>query len=375
MKSLIKRCVLCIAKAIMNLIYFFIKIFPIKKNKVLMISRQSNKPSIDFKLLQEEILRRNNNIEIVILCKQIPSKFIKQIGYCFYIIKSMYHLSTSKICIVNGYVIPVSALKHKKDLVIVQIWHAMGAIKQFGLQVTDKVEGDTKNIAKIMRMHQNYNNVICTSNATKKIYAKAFGTEENRILTLGMPRIDYILGKDGIIDKNTNEIYNKYPNLKGKINILYVPTFRKNKKIDLSEIVSTFDKEKYNLIIRLHPLDTTNVEKRFLIDNKYQTLELLKVVDYVITDYSAIAFEAALLNKKIFFYLYDINDYKKSRGLNIDLITEMSNATFNKIEDIANKIETNSYDENQLKDFKEKYIETDDTKNTTRIVDYLMNYL
>lgn len=359
----------------MNFIYFFIKLFPMQKNKILMMSRQSNEPSIDFKLIEEEINKRDKNIKVVMLCKKIPKKFLKRIGYCFYLIKCMYHIATSKICIVNGYVIPVSVLHHKKTLIIVQIWHAMGAIKQFGLQITNKEEGSKRNVAKVMKMHKNYTNIICTSKTTKKFYAQAFDTDESKILTLGMPRIDYLLGKDGDIDKRVNETYKEYPNLKEKQNILYVPTFRKDKKIDLSQIISSFNEEKYNLIIRLHPLDHTHVDKKFLIDNKYQTLDLLKIADYVITDYSAIAFEAAILRKKVFFYLYDIQEYEKTRGLNIDLKKEMSNETSSDIHEIAEKIEKNYYNEKELENFRKKYVETDDTENSKRIVDYLLKNL
>ena len=57
MKNIFLKCTLYILKGTMNFIYFFIKMFPIKENKVLMISRQSNEPSIDFKVLQDEILK------------------------------------------------------------------------------------------------------------------------------------------------------------------------------------------------------------------------------------------------------------------------------------------------------------------------------
>ena len=375
MKSLIKKCFLYIARSIMNFIYFFIKLFPMQKNKILMMSRQSNEPSIDFKLLEEEIKNRDEKIKIVMLCKRIPKKFFKKIEYCFYLIKCMYHLATSKICIVNGYVIPVSVLHHKKNLTIVQIWHAMGAIKQFGLQITDKKEGSYSSVAKIRRMHKNYTNIICASEATKKIYSKAFATEENKVLTLGMPRIDYLLGKNGTINKKVDEIYVQYPKLKEKKNVLYVPTFRKKQIIDLNQITNSFDENKYNLIIRLHPLDNTIVEKNFQIDNKFQTIELLKIADYIITDYSAIAFEAAVLEKKVFFYLYDIKEYEQTRGLNINLKQEMPNATFNNICEIVKRIEDDSYNEKELETFRKKYVETNDTENTKRIVDYLMNKL
>lgn len=174
MKDFVLSCILYIMKFGMNFIYFFIKLFPIQKNKITMLSRQSDKINIDFEMLLDEIQQKYPNIRVVVLCKKIPNEFIKKIKYCFYIIKCLYHIATSKVCIIDGYVIPISSLKHKKGLIIVQIWHAMGAIKKFGKQVLDKKEGSSSLIAKIMGMHENYTFITCTSNITKQFYAEGF---------------------------------------------------------------------------------------------------------------------------------------------------------------------------------------------------------
>lgn len=366
MKKKISTFKLYILRSIMSFIYFFIKLFPMQKDRVVMISRQSNEPSIDFKLLEEEF--NNKDAKITILCKKLPKDFIGMTKYCFFIVKCMYYLSISRVCIVDGYVIPVCVLKHKKNLVVCQIWHAMGAIKKFGKQILDKKEGSKEEIAKAMKMHQNYNYITCTSNATKIFYSEAFGVDPNKILVLGMPRIDYLLqdNKDII-----EEIKEKYPKLKGKKNILYVPTFRKGKSSHVNNVISAIDEEKYNLIIRLHPLENTKVEEKYIIDNKYSTMDLLKISDYIITDYSAIAFESAILNKPTFFYLYDIEEYQNNRGLNIDLEKEMPNSTNKDIDKILEVIENETYNMKELKNFREKYVETNDNENTKRIVEYL----
>lgn len=86
MKEFVLKCSLYTLRGMMSFIYFFIKLFPIKSNKVLMISRQSNEPSIDFKVLRDEMLKSNPNTQVKMLCKKIPKKIWKRIGYCFYII-------------------------------------------------------------------------------------------------------------------------------------------------------------------------------------------------------------------------------------------------------------------------------------------------
>lgn len=372
MKDFALKITLYVMKSIMNFIYFFIKIFTKQKNKIVMLSRQSNKVGIDFKMLKEEIEKNYSEYQITILCKMIPKKFWGRVKYCFYIIKCMYHLAISKVCIVDGYVIPVSALKHKKGLVIVQTWHAMGAIKKFGYQTLDKNGGSKRSVANIMRMHKNYTFITCASESTKIIYSKAFEIPKEQILTLGMPRIDYILGKNNEIDNKVQKLIEEYPNLKEKKVILYVPTFRKGKYIPIQNILKIVDTEKYNLIIRLHPLDGTKVEEKYKVSSEYTTFDLLKIADYIITDYSAIAFEASILNKPTYFYLYDIMEYNENIGLNIDFQKEMKNASFQEFEPIYNAIEMQEYNMEELENFKNKYIETNDTNNSQRIIQEIM---
>lgn len=370
-KKYILSILLIIFKVHLRIIYFFIKLFTTPKDKVVMLSRQSNEINVDFIMLQDEIKKQNPNTEVKIMCKKIPKKFSKKIGYYFYMIKTMHHLATSKVCIIDGYVIPVSILKHKKDLVVVQIWHALGAIKKFGKQVIDKKEGSNSVVANIMDMHKNYTFVTCASKATREFYAEAFGIEKEKILVIGMPRIDYLLGKNNQINEKVEKLLEEYPKLKEKQNILYVPTFRKGESTPVKEIIKKVDNTKYNLIIRLHPLEKTNVDKKYIIDSKYSTFDLLKIADYVITDYSAIAFETVVINKPIFFYLYDLNEYENNRGLNVKLKKEMKSVTFNNINDIISVIEEDKYPYEEYQKFKDKYIETKDINNSKRIIEHI----
>lgn len=221
-----------------------------------------------------------------------------------------------------------------------------------------------------MKMHAGYTCITCTSEATRKIYSEAFNTDIEKIKVLGMPRIDYLLGENEEINKNIEKILENNPKLKERKNILYVPTFRKGQEINLKKIINALDETKYNLILQLHPLDRTNVDEKYKIQAK--TLDLIKLADYVITDYSAVAFEAAILDKPLFFYLYDIENYENTRGLNIDLQQEMKSSTKTKIEDIISIIENDTYNYEELKKFKEKYVETIDKNNTKRIVEYVL---
>lgn len=364
-----------ISKVFLNIIYFFLKCFP-AKNKVVLLSRQSNKPNIDFELIEKEIVKRNDAIQVKVLCKTLGDDLIERIKYCFYILKCMYHIATAKVCILDGYSIPISILKHKKSLEIIQIWHASGAIKKFGLQSLNKKDGRGEGIAKVMNMHKNYSHVMSPSIATGEFYEEAFGIEKNKIFVNGLPRLDYLLDKE-LNSNKKEEFYEEYPKYKDKETILYVPTFRKDTDNTeyIQKLVNSINFSKYNLIIKFHPLDMPKDIKGYTINKKYSTYDLLNIADYIITDYSAVAFETSILNKPLYFYVYDIEEYKKIRGLNVDLFKEINSATSTNAREIIKAIENNEYNFEELETFRDKYIGTDYYNNTKRLVDFVFKYL
>ncbi len=368
MKKFFMRIAVTILKLFLNIVYFFMKKTELK-TKVVFISRQSNYPSLDFRLIEDEIIKQNKNIEIKTFCKKIDKGILNKIKYSFYMLNVMKNLADSKVCIIDGYEITVSMLKQREELVVIQIWHALGAIKKFGYQSLGKSEGRDKKIAEIMNMHKNYTYVIASSKATKELYRQAFNVEKDQILIMGMPRIDYILKNDKNI---STSISKDYPEVKHKENILYVPTFRKGKKIEAQDLIKNVDTKKYNLIIKKHPLEEIEDGEGYIVDRRYKAVEWLNVADFVITDYSAIAFESIIKNIPTYFYVYDIEEYEKNRGLNIDLFREMPNSTDKDIKNLIKKIEENKYNYDELQKFKMKYIETTNSNNTKKITELII---
>lgn len=229
-----------------------------------------------------------------------------------------------------------------------------------------------------MKMHKNYSHVIAPSNATANFYKEAFGIEREKLVINGLPRLDYILA-DKSNDKKIKEFYKKYPKFKNKNKktILYVPTFRKGSDgvKEAQKLIDRVNFAKYNLIIKLHPLDKNSKAYKYMVNKKYNTFDLLKIADYIITDYSAVAFEASILNKPLYFYVYDIDNYKKTRGLNVDLFDEMNSSTSKDIKEIMKSIEKNKYNYEELTEFRNRYMENNYYDTTIKLVDFIFKYL
>ena len=145
-----------------------------------------------------------------------------------------------------------------------------------------------------------------------------------------------------------------------KKNVLYVPTFRKGKKIKLNKIIENFNTDKYNLIVKLHPLDKKayNYKQKegIIYDDKFTSYELLDVADMIITDYSSLAIETSLLNKPIYFYNYDLEEYEESTGLNFKFKEEKIGKYMATKSERLLQLLDETYDYSALEDFRNRYI-------------------
>lgn len=368
-----------IAKFVLKVIYAVFKLFK-TENKITFLSRQSNTPSIDFILLSNEIKKQDKNVKIVILTSRIESGIKGKIMYALHMFKQMYHVATSKLVIIDGYQIVISVLNHKKELKVVQLWHALGSLKKFGYSIAGKKEGSKQAIIEKMDMHKNYDVILSSSEIAKVNFAEAFNVQKEKVVVMGLPRIDFLKSKK--FKKETiTKILETYPELKnGKGNIVYVPTFRKNTddELKIEDIISRLDYSKYNLIVKLHhdkEMVYIDNDKNVKEGNVATGMEFLHIADYVITDYSAITFEALIAGKPVYFYVYDFEKYKNARDMYIDFKKEMPGVISENPAEILKAIYNNVRYEDKEKEFMQKYVATYDQNNTKELAKYVLDML
>lgn len=348
-----KIVLISIFKVILKIIYAPLKLLK-TKNQIVYLSRQRNQKDIDIELLEKAIKEKAPEVKQVFRLKMIDSQLSSKIKYLFYMIGDMYYISTSKVVILDTYSIPVSCLKHKKDLKVIQMWHALGAIKKFGYQAFGTKEGRDEKISRALCMHENYDYVLAPSTATGKIYMQAFNVDASKIKLCPMPRVDYITDRNSPAES----FFKQNPGMGDKKIILYLPTFRKRDTYVSQMLkIALEDKTGYRLIIAKHPLSEMKVESKYLPNGEFNTFELMKIADIIITDYSACAFEAALLMKPLYFFVPDYDEYMKDRGINVDVREEIPQAVFYDADSLMNDIEGGNYCFDALYGFKNKYID------------------
>lgn len=297
-------------------------------------------------------------------------------------LKILYYLLTSKVIVTDDYVGYLRRVKVKNKQKIIQIWHAGGAFKKFGLDAAltfDRYEKEVKT-------HAQYDAVIVSSNDIRKYYASAFGISIDKIKPLGIPRTDMFFDKNKKII--TQQLYKQLPILKNKNIILYCPTFRENDlgrripfdtKINWAKLSSSLN-ENTLFIIRNHPVmeeDLLNGEKYDNIINlsDIPTDSLLFISNIMITDYSSVIFDYSLFNKPIIFYCPDYDDY--TRNFYLEYPEDLPGKMVKDSDELINEIKslTNKPPKYNLDNFKNIEMGACDGRSTDRVVKLIKDYL
>ncbi len=219
-------------------------------------------------------------------------------------------------------------LSKKKGQVYIQTWHGT-PLKKLGFDIEVK-GGNVMNTVKDIRHKyasdsRRYDYLISPSDFCTKHFASIFHLEKRTeiIKTLGSPRCDKI----GKIGKEEKEKIKKVLNLpKNKKIILYAPTWRDDQH--KSGVGYTFENElnfekmrkkfgdKIVILFRAHYFvaNTFGFEryKDFVFDvSNYSDInDLYNISDALITDYSSVMFDFAILKRPMFFYMYDLEKYQ-----------------------------------------------------------------
>ncbi len=214
---------------------------------------------------------------------------------------------------------------------VIQLWHSTGAFKRMGFARMGR-PGST--VATSLT-HRNYTHVIVSAPGVVPAFAEAFGLPEERIYPIGVPRTDFFFDPPAM-EAARQAFFARYPALQGKKIVLFAPTFRGNDRAAAHYPAEWFDPaallaalpDDYALCLKLHPFIRTPLPVPAAAADRVVDLSaereinpLLLAADVLITDYSSVIFEYALLGRPIVFYLPDRAAYERDRDFFFDLST------------------------------------------------------
>ena len=322
-------------KSFMLRVYFIIiheilrKVTSIEKNKVLFISDVRENIEGNFEYIWKYLDEYKYNKVVYLKGDRRNNGGILSFN------RMIYDFTTSEVILLEDYFRYTSFVRLKKEQELCQLWHACGAYKKFGYS---RLNGN-ENI-KIHQGYKKYTKVITSAEAIRENYAEAFGISIEKIKATGVPRTDIFFDEQCKAEKCA-KFYEEYPELKNKKIILFAPTYRGKRAEDASyefdeiEFESLYQqlKEEYVIIFKWHPALYNNLKRKHVLvydESKYKDFfydmsekrevnDLLFVADILVTDYSSVIFDYALLNKPIIYFMYDIEQYEGGRGLYYEL--------------------------------------------------------
>lgn len=370
-----------------KILFNIAKMFPIKNKTTFIMSYGEN-----LIFVYEEMKKQHIDCEVVFLykstCKYEVKNYpdVKAFAYetksIIQTVQAIYHLATAKYVIIDNYFGSLSTVRFKNQVQCIQIWHAAGAIKKFGLLAPSFKKRSKYAQDRFLRVYNNFHKIVVGSDALAKIYKQAFGMTEENILRTGIPRTDLFFNENdrkGII----NNLVSSNPNLNKKKVILYAPTFRDKELEDFElhlNINAMYEalSDEYILIIKLHPairnkLKYREVYKGFLYDySLYPNInDLFLVTDILITDYSSVPFEFCLLNKPMIFFAYDLKKYAKKRGLIGDFVSSVPGPVVHSSAEIIEEIQNHSFDFRKLEQFNIQWSQYSNGNSSRNLVHYL----
>ena len=363
-----KYFALQILKACMHIWYGLCRIPGVKDDRILFLSRQSSEIPLDFAMIRDELARRGS-YDMVFICDRLGDGLGSKAAFAGDTLKAIRLMATSKVMVLDSYSIPVCVLPHKPSQTVIQIWHAIGKIKQSGYQTLGKVSGRDEKTARILHMHENYDIVIAGGEAWNKAYCASFNITEDKLRNVGLPRIDYLLSTK---ESNRERVLAAYPEFADKTVILYAPTFRRGWDLEWESLAEQFDKDKYAFVIKPHPNQALQIDpEKYYECPEFTSLEILSAADYLITDFSAIAVEAAAMNVNTYYYIFDKDRYLANNGLNLDIEEVMPACAFRDGKALAGAIQQGTYPAEEFIEYRRKYLPGDLGHSTEKIVDLI----
>ncbi|MDN3352458.1 bifunctional glycosyltransferase family 2 protein/CDP-glycerol:glycerophosphate glycerophosphotransferase [Actinomadura sp. DC4] len=222
---------------------------------------------------------------------------------------------------------PPDAVKRPQTTYI-QTWHG-SAYKRMGFDQPQVKRSTKSRRARFQRTVDRYDAFLIRSEHDARTLAKGLGVRAELIRS-GYPR------NDALVNGADTAKLSARLQLDGRRVVLYAPTFRAGPNgkagkrfempFDLEEFAAELG-ETHILLVRPHYLNSAVVPPSLRgvvrdVTAVHDVTSLLLLADALVTDYSSLMFDYALLDRPMVFFAPDLEDYARTRGTYFDLRQE-----------------------------------------------------
>ena len=356
-----------IGKILFRKIVSFLRRYPVKDQVLFFTIRKDGELEGNAKALYPYVKGKK-----VICARRLPHNPITKL-YMYY--KNI----TSRVIVTDDYDRYLRHFQLRQSQRVVQLWHACGAFKKFGQR------GTNMSIAADHAYHAQYNMVSVSSDKIRGIYADAFDIDIHKVKALGTPRTD-VFYDEKQLELTREKVYQAYPEFRNRYIIIYAPTFRDigddrtqfRPDLDFDRLSKELLPEQMFLVCP-HPIMKNKiVEKEYdniKVVRDFSTNDMMLISDMLITDYSSVIFEYALLRKPIAFYCYDLLNY--NRGFYLNYPDDLPGDVYENQTELTAYLRSDNKDEltEKYDKFIENYMSACDGHSCERIAEMINSYM
>lgn len=285
----------------------------------------------------------------------------------------------SKVVVVDDYTSYLKDYGKRPEQKVIQLWHACGAFKKFGLDGTSLFPSVDA------LYHKDYDVVTVSSENIRSIYANTFGIDVEKVQALGCARTD-VFYDENYRRHTAQQVLEMHPELRDKQVILYAPTFRDlpgkprsvfEPEFSLNQLSKSLN-ENQIFVICPHP-----VIKETIVKDKYDnvieirdfsTNDMMFVADLLITDYSSVIFEFSILKKPMVFFCADFDSY--DRDFYLDYENDLPGPLLKTEDELYTYLQKQQFTLDEKYDaFVSKYMGACDGKSCERIAEVIKEQL
>lgn len=362
----LKRTKLNLLKFLYNTCYQFCYFVFRPRAKRITFATMRNTQLVDNLKQLYDTFEKNGGYELKVFCFHYDRSWKSRLLFFWYSLTSVYYMATSHLFIIDDYFFPLYTLtKHRKNVVI-QLWHAIGTLKKFGLSLPNADES-------VIKPHTNYDWVMVNAEDDRQAYADAFDIQKKRVLALGDPMLDPFVQVP--IDRE----------LEHKRRLLYSPTYRANNVAPVKAAVQAFIKAAatltadWEIYISIHPYVNMRLDNQDLPANIHlfqdpgRVKQILPQIDVFVTDYSSLLLNFSYFERPILLYTPDYQTYIEQQGFYVDYFNYLKAPDFENATHLMNFINHNlaHLDLDYVRQLKKKNFPNLDGHNSDRVYQFL----
>ena len=347
--------------------------FPFRGRRVVFATARTPFLEGNLAFIHRALHTRRPDIECVFLLEPYSYGWLGKLHYFLRLVRGVYYLQTSRLVVVDNAYFPVHVVRHRPETTVVQVWHAAGALKRFGLDAPAQRRPSERRF-----LHRNYDFVVVGGESARGPYASALRTNVQRVLALGSPRTDFFFDPAAMAEAR-ERLLRTHPQLRDRAVVLYAPTFRgagETKRppsgFDAQRLRAALPPE-YALVLKTHPnLDpatTPTAGYDAVVDHTAEINEVFTLTDVLVTDYSSSIFEWALLRRPLVLLVDDLERYERDPGMYLDYANGMIGTQVGDTDGVATAVLSGRFDLDAYDAFVQRHMAVSDGRASARFVE------